>query len=180
MEMLTYLRGQTSTVLGRMDASFHDCVYHTCAHMYTGTHIAHIHTHANTSCEKTHSQPCALPSPHEPWKGCLYHHAHFPDEGIGVKHRLDLQRPTASKRCPGSSLSLGHNLRLPRSCPVLWGQQLSSWGMQSPLRPPRTSRLGCGASLLTARALNSDVTERPPMSSMAESEGGQGLPYRPR
>lgn len=46
--------------------------------------------------------------------------------------------------------------------------------------PPRTSTLGCGASLLTARALNSDVTERPPMSFMAEGEGGQGLPYRPR
>ena len=154
----------------------------TCvSHMHTHVHrFAHIHTHANTSCEKTHSQPRALPSPHEPREGCLYHHAHFPDEGIGVKHRSDLQRPTVSKRCPGSSLSLGHSLRLPRSCPVLWGQQLSSWGMQSPLSPPRTSTLGCGASLLTARAPNSDVTERPPMSSMAESEGGQGLPYRPR
>lgn len=128
MEMLTYLRGRISTVLGRMDASFHDGVYYTCTHMYMSTHTAYIHTHADTSCEKTHSQPGALPSPHEPWEGCFYHHAHFPDEGIRVKHRSDLQGPTASKLCPGSSLTLGPQPASPQALSCALGAAIIQLG----------------------------------------------------
>lgn len=128
MEMLTYLRGQILTVLGRMDASFQDSVYYTCAHMYTGTHIAYIHTYTNTSREKTHSQPSALPSPHEPREGCFYHHAHLPDEGIRAKHRSDLQCPTASKLCPGSSLALGPQPASPQALSCALGVAITQLG----------------------------------------------------
>ena len=100
----------------------------TGTHMYTGTHIAYIHTHTNTSCETTHSQPSALPSLPEPGEGCFYHHAHLPDEGIRAKHRSDLQCPTASKLCPGSSLALRPQPASPQALSCALGVAITQLG----------------------------------------------------
>lgn len=102
------------------------CITH--AHICTWELTWHTYIHMQTPAVKRPSQPGALPSPHEPWDGCFYHHAHFPDEGIRVKHRSDLQCPTVSKLCPGSSLTLGPQPASPQALSCALGAAIIQLG----------------------------------------------------
>ena len=155
------------------------CITH--AHICTWVLTLHTCIHTQTPAVKRPTVRLVLYHPHmSPGRAVFITMPTFLMRELGsniVQIYKVQQRPNCAQ---GAAWPWGHNLHLPRPCPVLWGQQLSSWGMPSSLLPPRTSTLGCGASLLTARALNSDVTKRPPTSFTAEAKGGQGLPYHPR